>query len=314
MTAGLVAGGFAAAVFALCFIVAFLYIARTDERAPTHPRARRDDLHAASLLGPRSSSRSARSALSPASTPTASSSPPFICVLHRPIVILLFAFRQPDPRRDSRLLRPAAPAARAAAPRCRSRRSQLRQRCALGHSSARPRERASGLLAGQSCLRVAPSEVQTRTMSRIERMPTTSPSSKTTRWRTPRRDISAAASLEAPVGGGGDHPLAHVVGDQLDVRVLAGADREQQIALGDDPRRRRLVVDDQRRADALRRPSSPPPGAACATGPPSPTPPTCHPSPASRPPLDELSKIVRIDAKTTRNRRLRQTLSGGLDI
>ena len=40
---------------------------------------------------------------------------------------------------------------------------------------------------------VAPTLVQTRTMSRIERTPTSSASSKTTKWRMPRWDISAAA-------------------------------------------------------------------------------------------------------------------------
>ena len=98
---------------------------------------------------------------------------------------------------------------------------------------------------------VAPSVVQTRTMSRIESTPTASPASKTTRWRTPRRDISAAARSRLQSGRGGDHALAHVVGDQLDVGVLAAADRDQQVALGDDPRRRRLGVADQRGPGSL---------------------------------------------------------------
>ena len=40
---------------------------------------------------------------------------------------------------------------------------------------------------------VAPSETQTRTMSRIDRMPARLPPSTTTRWRKPPRTIASAA-------------------------------------------------------------------------------------------------------------------------
>ena len=68
---------------------------------------------------------------------------------------------------------------------------------------------------------VAPAEVQTRTMSRIERTPT--------RLALVEDDQVADAAgrhlrggvLEAPVGRGGDDALAHVLGDELGVGVLA---------------------------------------------------------------------------------------------
>ena len=52
---------------------------------------------------------------------------------------------------------------------------------------------------------------------------------------------------------------------QLDVGVLAAADRDQQVALGDDARRRRLGVADQRRAGPLLDHQLRRPRAACAT-------------------------------------------------
>ena len=88
---------------------------------------------------------------------------------------------------------------------------------------------ASGLtsISPASSPRWRPRVVQTRTMSRIESTPTSSPSSKTTRWRTPRRDISAAARSRLQSGAAAITLLAHVVGDQLGVGVLAAAERDR---------------------------------------------------------------------------------------
>ena len=99
-------------------------------------------------------------------------------------------------------------------------------------------------------LDVAPAWVQQRTMSRIESTPTSSPRSTTTRWRMPIPTISSARA-EAPVRGRRDRAVAHVVGHDLGVEVLATADREQHVALRDDPWRRGLLVEDQRGAGAL---------------------------------------------------------------
>ena len=155
-------------------------------------------------------------------------------------IVVLSAFRSAGPRRDPRLLPPARASSTSAARSCRSKRSPS------AASAERLSPPQSGVIPD-----VAPSEVQTRTMSRIERTPTSSASSKTTRWRMPRRDISAAARSRLQSGAAAITPLAHVVGDQLDVGVLAGAERDQDVALGDDPGRRQLVVADQRRAGAL---------------------------------------------------------------
>ena len=80
MSAGLVAGGFAAAIFALAFVVAFLYIASeaSDDRAPTHPRARRDGLPPRALLGSGLLRRRRAGPASAGSSPPASSSRPSI--------------------------------------------------------------------------------------------------------------------------------------------------------------------------------------------------------------------------------------------
>ena len=122
--------------------------------------------------------------------------------------------------------------------------------------------------------------VQPRTMSRIESTPTSSRVDDDQVADPPLRHLLGRL-LEAPVGGGGDDAVAHVVGDQLGVGVLAGADRVQDVALGDDPRRR----GSRRRRPARRRfpsrSSSSRPRAACGSGPPSGPPPTCHPVPAS---------------------------------
>ena len=67
----------------------------------------------------------------------------------------------------------------------------------------------------------------------------------------PRLDISAAARSRLQSGEAVIDAAAHVVGDQLGVRILAAPEREQDVALGDDARHRRLVVCDQRRADPL---------------------------------------------------------------
>ena len=57
--------------------------------------------------------------------------------------------------------------------------------------------------------------------------------------------------LEAPSWGGRDDALTHMIGDLRGVWVLAGADRVQDVALGDDPRRGRLVIEDQGCAGSL---------------------------------------------------------------
>ena len=139
---------------------------------------------------------------------------------------------QHRPRLDPRLLPPPAPPGDP-------------QRCIAGRNDLRPAPLS--LSPAAAFLTVAPSLVQQRTMSRIERTPTGSPPSKTTRWRTLRRDISAAARSRLQSGAAVEDPLAHVVGDPLEGGVLTARDGDQQIALGDHRRGGRLGVDHQRR-------------------------------------------------------------------
>src|ERR1035437_3437774 len=84
---------------------------------------------------------------------------------------------------------------------------------------------------------IAPSPVQQRTMSRTERIPTVSPPSRTIRWRKPPRTIAAAASSSDQSGDG------------LPIGILARADRDEDVALGDDPRAVPLGIHHDRRAD-----------------------------------------------------------------
>ena len=113
----------------------------------------------------------------------------------------------------------------------------------------------------------------------------------TMRWRKPPRTIAAAA-CSSDQSGRGEHEVGgQVVGDELGVRVLAVADREQDVALGDDARARRLGIDDDRGADAALGHRRAPPGAACGPAPPSAPSCSCHPAPASRPsPRDRLQR------------------------
>ena len=77
---------------------------------------------------------------------------------------------------------------------------------------------------------VAPSETQTRTMSRIERIPTMVPPSTTTRWRKPPLTMAAVVGsvqegsrvtprlledLEVDVSTGDEVPLSADEADQL---------------------------------------------------------------------------------------------------
>ena len=93
-------------------------------------------------------------------------------------------------------------------------------------------------------------------------------------------DHRRRALLERPVGRGEHEVGGEVVGDELGVGVLALADREQDVALGEDAEARRLGVDDDRGADAAL-------AMACAAwrsvwlGPPSAPSCSCRPAPAS---------------------------------
>ena len=80
---------------------------------------------------------------------------------------------------------------------------------------------------------VAPSEVQTRTMSRIESMPTSSLPSATTRWRMWRRDISIAARSRLQSGAAEMTVSVMCAPDELGVGVLAPAHRVEHVTLGD---------------------------------------------------------------------------------
>ena len=125
------------------------------------------------------------------------------------VVVLALRPAQHDPGRDPRLLPPAP---QAEGPR--------------GCPPRRDDQAPAGLNQSGVMPEVAPSEVQTRTMSRIERTPTSSAASKTTRWRMPRPDISAAARSRLQSGEAAITPLAHVVADQLGVGVLAAPERD----------------------------------------------------------------------------------------
>ena len=94
-------------------------------------------------------------------------------------------------------------------------------------------------------------DVQTRMMSRIERTPTTSPPSTITRWRIPRRAMSAAARSRLQSG-------AAVITESLmwsATRSASGSSprpietRTSRSLMIPGPGR--LLVDDDRRADAL---------------------------------------------------------------
>ena len=84
----------------------------------------------------------------------------------------------------------AATSAACRATSSRRRRRSRRRRCAAPAASRRLRLTPDS---GGDIPEVAPSDVHTRTMSRIESTPTSSPPSTTTRWRMWRRDISIAA-------------------------------------------------------------------------------------------------------------------------
>ena len=93
-------------------------------------------------------------------------------------------------------------------------------------SGAPPSALATGLgracsASGEVVLDVAPSEVQTRTMSRIESTPTSSPPLDDHQVADVAARHLDRGALEAPVGRGGDHRVGHVVADALGVRVLA---------------------------------------------------------------------------------------------
>ena len=87
-------------------------------------------------------------------------------------------------------------------------------------------------------------------MSRIDRTPTVSPPSTTTRWRKPPRTISPAARSSDQSGAAKTSVWRQVVADALGVRILRRADRVEDVALGDDARARLLRIDHDGRAHA----------------------------------------------------------------
>ena len=87
-------------------------------------------------------------------------------------------------------------------------------------------------------------------MSRTERIPAISPASTTTRWRKPPLDHRGGSLLERPRRAREHEVGGQVVGDLLGVRVLAAGDRQQDVALGDDPRPHPVGIVDDRRPDA----------------------------------------------------------------
>ena len=97
---------------------------------------------------------------------------------------------------------------------------------------------------------VAPSSVQQRTMSRIDSTPTISPPSTTTRWRKPPRTISSAARSSDQSGAAKIRCAERWSWTLLGVGALPGADRVEDVALGDDPRAGLLGIDHDGRAHA----------------------------------------------------------------
>lgn len=64
-------------------------------------------------------------------------------------------------------------------------------------------------------------------------------------------DHLLSGPFETPVRGGGYDAVGHVVGDLLGIEIVAIADRQQDVALGNDARRRGIVVIDERRTRPL---------------------------------------------------------------
>ena len=87
-------------------------------------------------------------------------------------------------------------------------------------------------------------------MSRIERTPTVSPPSTTTRWRKPPRTIASAARSSDQSGAAKVSVAGEVVADLLGVGVLAGAERLERSRSVRIPGPGLLGVDHDRRADA----------------------------------------------------------------
>ena len=154
--------------------------------------------------------------------------------------------------RSSTSTRRAAPppAGDAATPGCRARRGALAARTSRGISD------------------VAPSCTQQRTMSRIERMPTRSPPSTTTRWRKPPRTIASAAR-SSDHSGSAKVRLAERWSATFSVAgVLPGAERVEHVALGHDARARAARGRSPRRRRRRARTSPGRPGSACGRAPP----------------------------------------------
>ena len=170
--------------------------------------------------------------------------------------VLLAAGHHGDAARDHDLLPGAADRRRAADPR---RADRLDPRRPPGVRGA-PGRRTDGqpdyaVALRHSCLggtsQDAPSSVQQRTTSRTDRTPTTSPPSMTMRWRKLPRTICRGGLLERPVGRGVDDVGAS--GGRRPSRWSTSsprADREEDVALGDDARALALGVHDDRGADA----------------------------------------------------------------
>ncbi len=77
--------------------------------------------------------------------------------------------------------------------------------------------------------------VQQRTTSRTDSTPTVSPVIEHDQMAKPAADHRRGGLLQRPVGRGEDDVAREVLGDQLTVGVLTRAEREQDVALGDDP-------------------------------------------------------------------------------
>ena len=125
----------------------------------------------------------------------------------------------------------------------RLRRPSARRGARAGRSRDRPLQRAPDLrsvphptaaLAGTG--QIAPSSVQQRTTSRTERIPTVSPRSTTIRWRKPPRTIAAAASSSDQSGAAKTTSRVRCSATSSRVGILPRAERDEDVALGDDPR------------------------------------------------------------------------------
>ena len=141
--------------------------------------------------------------------------------------------------------------------------------------AATPLRRSPARTPGGSMPEVAPSEVQTRTMSRIERIPTELAALDDDQVADVAGGHLHRRALEAPVGRRGDDRVGHVGPDQLGVGVLPAAERVR----GCRARRRARAQAAPRRSRPRRprpsRSSAAPPRAGCGPVPRSGSPSTC---------------------------------------